>query len=133
MSKITDPIADMLTRIRNGQQAKHAHVRIPGSKMKLAIAEILQKYGYIESVAWRDEGPQGQIDVALRYDKDKMPMIKNITRVSKSSRRVYVGVGNIPKVLNGLGISIISTSKGVVSDREARAQNMGGEIICSVY
>ncbi len=133
MSKITDPIADMLTRIRNGQQAKHASVRIPGSKMKLAIAEILKKYGYIESVTWRDEGPQGQIDVELRYDKDKLPMIKNITRVSRSSRRVYVGVGEIPKVLNGLGISVLSTSKGVISDRDAKAQHVGGEIICTVY
>lgn len=133
MSNITDPIADMLTRIRNGQHAKHQFVRVPGSKMKLAVAEILKKYGYIENVKWRDEGPQGAIDVELKYDRDDKAIITNIKRVSKPSRRVYVGSQEIPPVLNGLGISILSTSKGIVSDREAKAQNVGGELICTVY
>ena len=133
MANVTDPIADLLTRVRNGQQAKHQFVRVPGSKMKLAIAEILKKYGYIENVKWRDEGAQGAIDIELKYDRDGKPLITNLKRVSKPSRRVYVGVNDVPPVLNGLGISILSTSKGVISDREAKAQNVGGELVCTVY
>ena len=133
MANVTDPVADLLTRLRNAQQAKHQFVRVPGSKMKLAIAEILKKYGYVESVKWRDEGPQGAIDIELRYDRDSRPMITNLKRISKPSRRVYVGAGEVPPVLNGMGISILSTSKGVISDREAKAQNVGGELVCSVY
>lgn len=133
MANVTDPIADMLTRLRNGQRAKHQFVRVPGSKMKLAIAEILKKYGYVAEVKWRDEGAQGAIDIELKYDRDDRPLITNIQRVSKSSRRVYVGVNDVPQVLNGLGISILSTSRGVLSDREAKAQNVGGELVCTVY
>jgi small subunit ribosomal protein S8 len=133
MAVTHDPIADMLSRIRNAQMARHASVEIPGSKMKLAIAEILSQYGYVGDVAWSDEGPQGKIFISLKYDADDEPMIKKMQRVSKPSRRRYVGVDEIPPVLNGLGVMILSTSRGVLSDREARAENVGGELVCSVY
>ena len=132
MANTNDPIADMLTRIRNAQIARHAGCDIPDSKMKLAIAKILSKYGYVDDVAWSDEGPQGKIHVTLRYADDG-PLITKLERVSKPSRRVYVGVDEIPDVLNGLGIAILSTSRGVITDREARAENVGGELVCTVY
>ncbi len=133
MFNTSDPIADMLTRIRNGQMARYAKVEIPGSKMKLAVGKILEKYGYVKSTSWSDEGHQGTITVELAYDNDQVPHIRKIQRVSKPSRRVYVGVDDIPQVLNGLGIAIMSTSKGVITCREARAANVGGEVICTVY
>lgn len=128
-----DPIADLLTRIRNGLTARHSQAVIPGSKIKLAVAEILEKYGYVKGVEWSDEGPQGQITVQLGYDNDDVPLIRNLRRVSKPSRRVYVGVDEIPTVLNGLGVAIMSTSKGVITGTEARAANVGGEVLCTVY
>lgn len=133
MAVIQDPIADMLTRIRNGQLAGHASVTIPGSKVKLAIAQILSQYGYVGDVEWRDEGYQGVLEVALRYDEQNRPLIRKLQRVSKPSLRQYVGVDEIPKVLNGLGLAVLSTSRGVLADREARAQNVGGELLCTVY
>mgnify|MGYP006294753543 CR=1 FL=1 len=133
MANVVDPIADFLTRIRNAQQASHAHVVIPGSKMKLEIAKILERHGYVGDVEWRDEGPQGQIDIALKYDEDEVPMIESMKRVSRPARRVYVGVDEIPQVLNGLGIAILSTSRGVLTDKEARDANVGGEWVCSIY
>lgn len=133
MFTTSDPIADMLTRIRNGQQAKHAEVKVPGSKMKLAVAQILAKYGYVKSASWSDEGYQGTIIVELGYDNDDKPLIRELKRISKPSRRVYVGVGDIPQVLNGLGLAVISTSKGVISGQEARAAGIGGELVCTVY
>ena len=133
MAVIQDPIADMLTRIRNAQHAQHAQVVIPGSKLKLAIAKILSQYGYIGGVEWVDEGPQGAVRIELKYDKDNVPMIRNLRRISKPSRRRYVSAGEIPPVLNGLGLAILSTSHGVISDREARAENVGGELLCTVY
>lgn len=133
MAVIQDPIADMLTRIRNGQMAGHASATIPGSKIKLAIAQILSQYGYVGDVAWRDDGPQGAIDVNLRYDENNAPLIKKLKRISKPSRRRYVGADEIPQVLNGLGLAILSTSRGVLADRDARAQKVGGELLCTVY
>lgn len=129
----TDPIADLLTRIRNAQLAGHADVVMPGSKMKFRIGEILAQYGYIESAQWVDEGPQGKVRLVLRYDENNKPMIRSLKRVSRPSRRIYVGAKDIPTVLNGLGISILSTSRGVLSDREARAAHTGGELLCTVY
>jgi small subunit ribosomal protein S8 len=123
----------MLSRVRNAQLARHASVTIPGSKMKLAIGKILSQYGYVGEVEWIDEGPQGLIRIGLKYDADGEPMIRKLQRVSKPSRRQYVGVDEIPPVLNGLGVMIMSTSRGVISDREARAENVGGELVCSVY
>ena len=133
MAVIQDPIADMLTRIRNGQLAQHAQVEMPGSKLKLAIAKILSQYGYVGDVEWLEEGPQGAVRIGLRYDNDGVPLIRKLQRVSKPSRRRYVSAGDIPSVLNGLGLAILSTSHGVISDREARAENVGGELLCTVY
>lgn len=133
MAFVNDSVADFLARIRNAQTAHHATVSIPGSKLKRAMAEILERYGYIASAEWRDEGPQGFIDITLKYDDEDQPMITSLKRISKASRRRYVGVGEIPKVLNGLGIAILSTSKGVLTDKEARASNVGGEVLCEIY
>lgn len=133
MSNVTDPIADMLTRIRNAQIARHAQVVLPGSKIKLAIAKILSEVGYVGEVRWSDEGYQGHIEIDLKYDREDAPMIRNLKRVSKPSRRVYVGAQEIEPVLNGLGLAILSTSKGVLSDKDARAANLGGELLCTVY
>lgn len=129
----TDPIADLLTRIRNAQLARHAELVMPGSKLKLAIAQILSKQGYVGEVSWIEEAPQGKLRIALKYDENDQPIIRNIKRISKPSRRVYVQVGDIPSVLNGLGISILSTSRGVITGGEAQALNVGGELLCSVY
>lgn len=133
MAVIQDPIADMLTRVRNAQGAKHAEVVIPGSKLKLAIAQLLSQYGYVGDVQWLNEGPQGAVRIELKYDRDGKPLIQHLQRVSKPSRRRYVGAGEIPTVLNGLGLAVLSTSHGVISDREARAENVGGELLCTVY
>lgn len=133
MAFVTDPIADLLTRIRNAQTARHADVVLPGSKIKLEVAKRLAQYGYVESVQWIEEGYQGQIRIVLKYDNNSEPIIRDIRRISKPSRRVYVGVQDIPQVLNGLGIAILSTSRGVMSDREARTNHIGGELLCSVY
>lgn len=133
MANTNDPISDFLTRIRNAQIAHHASVSIPGSKLKRSLAEILERYGYVATTAWRDEGPQGFIDIELKYDSEDVPMITSLKRVSRPSRRRYVKVDEIPKVLNGLGIAVLSTSKGLLSDKEARAANVGGELLCEVY
>lgn len=133
MANVNDPIADMLTRIRNAQMAGHARVAMPGSKMKLAIANILHELGYVGEVKWVQEGPQGELDIELKYDRHNKPMIQSIKRVSKPSRRVYVGSEEIEPVLNGLGAAILSTSKGVISDHQARAAHVGGELLCTVY
>lgn len=133
MANTNDSVSDFLTRIRNAQIANHATVSIPGSKLKLALAELMTKYGYVASAEWADEGPQGRIDVTLKYDDHGEPIITSLKRVSKPSRRVYVKVDEIPKVLNGLGIAVLSTSKGVLSDREARAAKVGGELLCEIY
>ena len=133
MSGIQDPVADLLTRVRNAQQARHATVNVPASNLKEAILEILVDRGYLASVERIDEGPQGTLVAELRYDGDSVGLIQSIKRVSRPSRRVYVGVDEIPDVLNGLGVAILSTSRGVLADDEARTANVGGELLCTVY
>ena len=130
---VTDPLSNFLTSIRNAQKAGHESVRSPGSKLKLAVGKILQEYGYVSDVVWHDAGPQGQVEVFLRYDAAGKGMIRELRRVSKPSRRVYVGIEDVPKVLNGLGLTVLSTSQGVMSDRKARTLNTGGELLCTVY
>ena len=130
---ITDPIADMLTRIRNANSAKHKTVDIPASKMKTAIAEILFKEGYIKSFEIINNETQGIIRITLKYDEKGTRVIDGIKRISKPGLRVYAGKEELPKVLNGLGIAIISTSKGLKTDKEAREAGMGGEVLAYVW
>lgn len=128
----TDPIADYLTRVRNAQAARHKVVEIPASGMKKEITKILEDKGYILSHKIEEDGKQGIIKIALKYSNNG-PAIKKIERISKPGLRKYCGANELPRVLNGLGIAIISTSKGVITDKEARTQKVGGEIICHVY
>jgi len=130
---VTDPIADMLTRIRNASAAKHDTVDIPASNMKKAIAEILREEGYIAAYQLIDDGKQGKIRITLKYVNGKERAISGLRRVSKPGMRVYVGTDQLPKVLNGLGIAIISTPKGVMTDKAARAANVGGEVLAFVW
>lgn len=131
---MTDPIADYLTRIRNGIQANHRVVEIPASNMKKRITEVLFNKGYILNYKFEEEGPQGTIKVALKYHpKTKVSAIKSLQRVSRPGLRTYKGSSDVPRVLNGLGIAIVSTSQGLMSDKEAREKGIGGEVICSVY
>lgn len=133
---VIDPIADYLTRIRNAQQAGHRFVEIPSSKVKKKITEILYDKGYILKYKFEDEGfgGQGVIKVAIKYDAaTKTPVIKNLRRVSTPGLRQYRGAGELPRVLSGLGIAIISTSKGLMTDKEARTQGVGGEVICEIF
>lgn len=131
---MTDPISDYLTRLRNAYLAGHKIVEIPASKMKLEITRILHEKGYILSYKIVEGKPYNTIKIALKYHPDtKKAAIKKITRVSSPGLRKYVGVANLPRVLNGLGIAIISTSKGVITDKEAKEMNIGGEVICYVY
>jgi small subunit ribosomal protein S8 len=130
----TDPIADFLTRIRNANRAGHKTVIIPMSKMKKEITQILFDQGFILNYKFDDEGVQGSIKIALKYDKlSKEPVIKKLERVSKPGLRKYTNSSSIPRVLNGLGINIISTSKGLMTGKKASRENLGGEIICNVY
>ena len=130
---ITDPIADMLTRIRNANSAKHKTVDVPASKMKTAIAEILFKEGYIKSFELLNDETQGIIRITLKYDEKGTRVIDGIKRISKPGLRVYAGKEELPKVLNGLGIAIISTSKGLKTDKEAREAGMGGEVLAYIW
>lgn len=131
---MTDPIADYLTRIRNAQKAGHRVVEIPSSGVKREMTKILLDKGYILNYKFESDVPGGNIKVALKYDKvTKEPAIKNLTRISKPGLRKYCNAGELPRILNGLGIAIISTSKGVITDKEARKLNVGGEVICSIY
>lgn len=131
----TDPIADFLTRIRNAQMANHRVVDIPASNMKKKLTEILYNYGYILKYKFVEtENKQGAIKIALKYDPiTRMPVIHELVRVSRPGRRIYKTSQDIPKVKNGLGIALISTSKGVMSDKEARKQNLGGEVLFNIY
>ena len=130
----TDPIADFLTRLRNANIAGHKTVVIPMSKMKKEITQILFDQGFILNYKFDDEGVQGSIKIALKYDKlSKEPVIKKLERVSKPGLRKYTNSSSIPRVLNGLGINIISTSKGLMTGKKASRENLGGEIICNVY
>ncbi len=130
---ITDPIADMLTRIRNANASKHESVEIPASNMKKQIAQILVDEGYIKSYNIIDDGKQGIIKVLLKYGPNKSLVIRGIKRVSKPGLRIYVGSEEIPKVMKGLGVAIVSTSKGVMTDRAARKANVGGEVLAFVW
>ena len=130
---ITDPIADMLTRIRNANSAKHKTVDVPASKMKTAIAEILFKEGYIKSFELISNENQGIIRITLKYDEKGTRVIDGIKRISKPGLRVYAGKEELPRVLNGLGIAIISTSKGLKTDKEAREAGMGGEVLAYIW
>ena len=131
--QITDPIADMLTRIRNAGSARHETVDVPNSKMKKAIAEILLEEGYIKSFQLIDDGTQGVIRIQLKYLAGKEKAIQGLRRVSKPGLRVYAGADELPQVLRGLGIAIISTSKGIMTDKKARAQHVGGEVLAFVW
>ena len=131
----TDPISDLLTRIRNGQMARHRIVEIPASNVKRRITEILYNHGYILRYKFDEEsGDQGIIKIALKYDTNtKLPVIKKLKRISRPGLRVYKGFEELPRVLNGLGIAIVSTSKGVMTNKEARTQKVGGEVLCEVF
>ena len=131
--QITDAIADLLTRIRNASSAKHETVEIPSSNMKKAICQILLDEGYIKSFTVTDDGKQGIIKVTLKYGEGKKPVITGLRRVSKPGLRIYTSVEDMPKVLKGLGIAIVSTSKGVMTDRQSRKENVGGEILAFVW
>ena len=131
--QITDPVADMLTRIRNANTAKHESVDVPASNLKKAIAKILLDEGYIKSYEVVEDGAQGVIRIQLKYLAGKEKVISGLRRVSKPGLRVYAGADELPRVLKGLGIAIISTSKGVMTDRAARANHVGGEVLAFVW
>ena len=131
--QITDPIADMLTRIRNANSAKHETVDVPVSNMKKSIAEILLEEGYIKSYEIVDDGKQGMIHITLKYGANKEKVISGLQRVSKPGLRVYAGRDELPRVLKGLGIAIVSTSKGIMTDKKARAEKIGGEVLAFVW
>ncbi|MDO4810726.1 MAG: 30S ribosomal protein S8 [Eubacteriales bacterium] len=130
---ITDPVADMLTRIRNANNAKHESVDVPASNMKKSIAQILLDEGYIKAFQIVDDGTQGIIRITLKYNAGKEKVISGLRRVSKPGLRVYVGADELPKVLRGLGIAIVSTSKGVMTDKAARAAHVGGEVLAFIW
>ena len=130
---ITDPIADMLTRIRNANASKHESVEIPASNMKKQIAQILVDEGYVKSYNVVDDGKQGILKVFLKYGPNKTKVIQGMKRVSKPGLRIYVGSDEIPKVMRGLGVAIVSTSKGVMTDKAARKENVGGEVLAFVW
>ena len=131
--QITDPVADMLTRIRNANSAKHDTVDVPASNLKKAIAQILLDEGYIKAYQVTDEGVQGKIHITLKYVGKKEKVISGLRRVSKPGLRIYAGAAELPKVLKGLGIAIISTSKGVMTDKKARELHVGGEVLAFVW
>lgn len=130
---MTDPIADMLTRIRNASSAKHESVEIPASNTKKELANMLLEEGFIKNVEFIDEGVQGTIKIDLKYGENDERIISGIRRISKPGLRVYAKANELPRVLGGLGVAIISTSKGLLTDKEARSQGVGGEVICYVW
>ena len=130
---MTDPIADFLTRIRNANMAKHESVEIPASKIKSGMAEILKNEGFVRDVEYIDDDKQGVIRVFLKYDKNNERVISGLRRISKPGLRSYVKADAVPKVLNGLGIALISTSEGVITDKTARSKNIGGEVLAYVW
>ena len=131
--QITDPIADMLTRIRNANSSKHESVNVPASKLKIEIARILNEEGYINGYEVIDDGLQGIIKITLKYAANKQKVITGLKRVSKPGLRVYAGKDELPRVLRGLGIAIISTSKGIMTDKKARQNNVGGEVLAYIW
>ena len=128
---MSDPIADMLTRIRNAQMVEKGAVTMPSSKLKVAIAQVLKDEGYIDGFAIKGDTGKSELEIALKYYAGR-PVIERIERVSRPGLRIYRGSGNLPKVLNGLGVAIVSTPRGVMTDRKARASNVGGEVLCVV-
>jgi len=130
---MTDPVADMLTRIRNALQAAHEIVNIPSSTLKINLANVLKSEGYIKNLRIISDGQHRYIRVFLKFDKNGVPVIEGLKRISKPSCRVYAGYNEIPEVLNGYGVNIVSTSKGIMTDGEARKQKVGGEILCAVW
>lgn len=133
MSGITDPVADFLARVRNAQQARHRYVDIPASKLKRAITQILLEKGYIRNYLNIDDGKQGLLRLYLKYDRDGQPVIRMLRRISSPGLRKYVGADDLPRVKNGLGVAIVSTSRGVMTDKEARRVHIGGEVLAHVY
>ena len=130
---VNDPVGDMLTRIRNASRARHDKVVIPASRLKLELARVLREEGFIADFTHHDRKPQGEITLDLKYGQDRNPVITGIKRVSKPGLRRYVPVRDIPRVLGGLGVAILSTSRGVMVDHQARKEKLGGELICTVY
>ncbi|MBP1572110.1 MAG: 30S ribosomal protein S8 [Oscillospiraceae bacterium] len=130
---ITDPIADLLTRIRNASQAKHATVDIPASNMKKAIAQILVDEGYVKSYTVKEDDKQGVITITLKYTDNMQPVITGLRRISKPGLRIYTSCEDMPKVLKGIGTAIVSTPKGVMTDKQARKENVGGEVLAFVW
>ena len=130
---MSDPMADMLTRIRNAGRAKHKSVDIPGSQMKTALAGVLKEEGFIRNFKFIKDNKQGILRVYLKYEQNDRHVIYGIERVSKPSRRVYVGSKDIKPVLNGLGVSVLSTSKGLLTDKQAKNENIGGEVLCAIW
>jgi small subunit ribosomal protein S8 len=130
---MTDPIADMLTRIRNGAQASHPTVDVPSSKLKVALAKVLKEEGYIADYEVKKAGKFDTITITLKYDSNNKPVITKLVRVSKPGLKTYSKAKNLEKVLGGLGIAVVSTSKGLMTDRKARKENIGGEVLCYVY
>lgn len=133
MSGLTDPLGDMLTRIRNGSNARHATVSVPNSKLRVSVARILKEQGFVQDVATVPGKPAPQLRITLRYGERKTPMLRGVERVSKPGRRVYAGKAEIPRVQGGLGVTIVSTSKGVMTGQEARANGLGGEVLCRAW
>jgi len=133
MAVISDPIADMLTRIRNAANARHERVDIPGSKLKRSVAQILKDEGFVRDFEWVSETPQGIVRIYLRYGPNKTKVITGLRRISKPGLRVYVNKDEIPKVLGGLGVAVLSTSKGLMTDKRARAEGVGGEVLCYIW
>lgn len=129
----TDPIADMLTRIRNANVVSHPSVEMPSSKLKVALARVLKEEGYISDYEEKADGHFKTLSISLKYDESNKPVISNLKRVSKPGLRSYCKAKNMPQVLGGMGIAIISTSKGLLTDRKARKENLGGEILCYIY
>jgi len=133
MSGITDPVADYLARIRNAQMAGHRFTDVPASKLKRAITQILLEKGYVRNYINIDDGKQGLLRIYLKYDREGVPVIQSLKRASKPGLRHYVGAADLPRVRNGLGIAILSTSRGVMTDKEARKINVGGEVLAYVF
>jgi small subunit ribosomal protein S8 len=130
---LSDPLADMLTRIRNAGKAKHKSVDIPGSRIKVAMADLMKREGYIKNYKFIKDNKQGVLRVFLKYDANDRHVIYGLERVSKPSRRVYVAKDQIRPVLNGLGVSVLSTSRGILTDRQAKKENIGGEVLCNIW
>jgi small subunit ribosomal protein S8 len=130
---MTDPVADFLTRIRNGNMVMHQTVEVPGSKMKIGLAKILKEEGYIKDFEYIEDGKQGVIRIYLKYGPNKEKVITGLKRISKPGLRVYVQKDEVPKVLGGLGTAIVSTSKGLMTDKNARKEGLGGEVICYIW